>query len=160
MKEAGVLLHISSLPSKYGIGSLGKQAYKFIDFLSDAGQKIWQILPIGPTSYGDSPYQSLSAFAFNPYFIDLDELVNEGLLKKEDLPVEHETKKIDYAALFNERYHILHKAYLNVNLIYDEFQSFVLEENDWLHDYAMFMVLKEEQENRSWNTWYDDFKYR
>ena len=160
MKSAGVLLHISSLPSKYGIGTIGKVAYKFVDFLSDSGQKIWQILPIGPTSYGDSPYQSLSAFAFNPYFIDLDELVKEGLLEKKDLPNEIETKKVDYASLFNERYKILHKAYSKVELVYEEFQSFMLEENDWLHDYAMFMVLKEEQENRSWNTWYDDFKYR
>ena len=149
MKSAGVLLHISSLPSKYGIGTIGKVAYKFVDFLSDSGQKIWQILPIGPTSYGDSPYQSLSAFAFNPYFIDLDELVKEGLLEKKDLPNEIETKKVDYASLFNERYKILHKAYSKVELVYEEFQSFMLEENDWLHDYAMFMVLKEEQENRS-----------
>ncbi len=160
MKSAGVLLHISSLPSKYGIGSLGKEAYAFVDFLKSAGQKIWQILPIGPTSYGDSPYQALSAFAFNPYFIDLEELVKDKLLSIEDLPTPIETKRVNYGALFNERYHILHKAYKNKNLLNEEFQKFVNEENYWLHDYAMYMVLKEEQENRSWNTWYDDFKYR
>ena len=107
MKSAGVLLHISSLPSKYGIGSLGKEAYAFVDFLKSAGQKIWQILPIGPTSYGDSPYQALSAFAFNPYFIDLEELVKDKLLSIEDLPTPIETKRVNYGALFNERYTII-----------------------------------------------------
>ena len=86
MRKAGVLLHISSLPSNYGIGTLGKEAYDFVDFLDKAGQKIWQILPIGPTSFGDSPYQALSAFAFNPYFIDLVTLVEDGLIETKDLP--------------------------------------------------------------------------
>lgn len=159
MRSAGVLLHISSLPSNYGIGSLGKEAYDFVDFLAKSGQKIWQILPVGPTSYGDSPYQALSAFAFNPYFIDLDELVKEHLLNKEDLPCCIETKKIDYAKLFYERYNILHKAYLNKEKVEDQFLKFKDDEKDWLDDYAMFMVLKIEQENKAWSMWYDDFKY-
>ncbi len=160
MRQAGILLHISSLPSNYGIGSLGKAAYDFVDFLKKSGQKIWQILPIGPTSYGDSPYASFSAFAFNPYFIDLDLLVEYGLLKEEDLPYKVETTRINYGNLFDTRYQILHKAYLNKDLLIDEFEEFVINEDYWLNDYAMFMVLKAEQENRAWNTWYDDFKFR
>ena len=95
MKEAGILLHISSLPGKYGVGTLGKCAYDFVDFLKKSGQKIWQILPIGPTSYGDSPYSSTSAFAYNPYFIDLDMLVEDGLLEMIDLPVSFPTNRVN-----------------------------------------------------------------
>lgn len=160
MRSAGVLLHISSLPNKYGIGSLGKEAYDFVDFLASAGQSIWQILPIGPTSYGDSPYQALSAFAFNPYFIDLEILVGDGLLEQKDLPKLIETKRINYGELFNTRYNILHKAFLNMHIYVNEFMEFVEKEESWLDDYACFMVLKEKQNNKSWEFWYDDFKYR
>ena len=160
MRESGILLHISSIPSEYGIGSLGKNAYKFVDFLKKSGQKIWQILPIGPTSYGDSPYQSLSAYAGNPYFIDLEMLVEDGLLSNDDLPYKKEVKRVDYSNLFNTRYNILHKAYLNKHLVLDELNDFINKENYWLNDYAMFMVLKVKQENRAWSTWYDDFKFR
>lgn len=161
MKKAGMLLHISSLPSKYGIGSLGREAYAFIDFLKASGQGIWQILPIGPTSYGDSPYSALSCFAFNPYFIDLDVLVEQGLLKKEDLIEVKETRYVDYEGLYHTRYELLHKAFLNRDLFKEEFSLFTQEQDRlWLEDYALFMVLKHEHENKPWNEWYDDFKYR
>ncbi len=160
MKEAGILLHISSLPNSYGIGSLGKEAYKFVDFLKRTGQHIWQILPIGPTSYGDSPYASLSCFAFNPYFIDLDLLVEDGLLKKEDLPYVVNNRRVDYGWLFNTRYEILYKAFLNRSVYEKEFNKFVKENAYWLEDYALFMVLKKEHDNKAWIEWYDDFKYK
>lgn len=160
MKEAGILLHISSLPNKYGIGSLGKSAYDFVDFLNEAGQSIWQILPIGPTSYGDSPYSSLSSFAFNPYFIDLEILVEDGLLGKDDLPNENNSRRIDYSYLYDTRFNILYKAYLNRKPYEKEFLEFVESEKEWLDDYALYMVLKGYCNNKAWNEWYDDFKYK
>ena len=141
MKEAGILLHISSLPGKYGVGTLGKCAYDFVDFLKKSGQKIWQILPIGPTSYGDSPYSSTSAFAYNPYFIDLDMLVEDGLLEMIDLP-------------------LLHKAFLNSDIYEDEFEKFIKDNDDWLNDYAMFVAIKEWQGNLPWYEWYDNERKR
>lgn len=160
MKEAGVLLHISSLPSPYGIGSLGKEAYDFVDFLKESGQKIWQILPIGPTSYGDSPYSSLSSFAFNPYFIDLDLLVKDNLIKKEDLPEIEQKRNVNYEKLYHTRYKILHKAFENRERFEKDFLKFIEQEDEWLDDYAIYMVLKNEHENKAWNLWYDDFKYK
>lgn len=160
MKQAGILLHISSLPSPYGIGSLGKPAFDFIDFLKASGQHIWQILPIGPTSYGDSPYSSLSVFAGNPYFIDLDLLVKDGLLKKEELPKEDFGRRVDYERLYRTRYGILHKAFLRREKYGKGFADFIRREDTWLGDYASYMVLKKEHENKPWNLWYDDFKYR
>ena len=102
MRKSGILLHISSLPSDYGIGTMGKEAYKFVDFLKSARQTAWQILPVGPTSYGDSPYQSFSTNAGNPYFIDLDILCEEGLLKKEEFSRINwgsDSSKVDYYAV-------------------------------------------------------------
>ena len=152
MRRAGVLLHISSLPNKYGIGTLGREAYDFVDFLKRSGQSIWQILPIGPTSYGDSPYQALSAFGLNPYFIDFEELVKDKLLSINDLPpVEEKQNTIDYGKLFVTRYNILHKAYLNKNLVKDKFEKFQKEEQEWLIPYSEYMVLKQEHENKPWN---------
>ena len=109
MRESGILLHITSLPSKYGVGSLGKPAYKFVDFLQKSGQKIWQILPIGPTAYGDSPYSSTSAYAMNPFFIDLEMLLEEGLIDKEDLK-EVSVNRVDFNYLFESRYNLFYKA--------------------------------------------------
>lgn len=160
MKEAGILLHISSLPSKYGCGSIGKEAYKFVDFLHKAGQTLWQILPVGPTSYGDCPYSSLSSFAFNPYFIDLEWLVDNELLLKEELPEQIDVKFVDFNNLFITRYELLHKAFLRRDKFEEEFNKFIKEEDYWLNDYAMYMVLKKEQENKPWYQFYDDFKYR
>ena len=111
---SGILMPISSLPGGYGIGSMGKPAHDFVDFLAKAGQTIWQILPVGPTGYADSPYQSCSAFASNPYFIDLDQLAADGLLKPEDYAKENwgtNPNYCDYALLYQKRYKVLRKAY-------------------------------------------------
>ncbi|MFR2464802.1 MAG: 4-alpha-glucanotransferase, partial [Clostridia bacterium] len=113
-RAAGILLPISSLPSPYGIGTLGSSAYAFIDFLHGAGQRYWQVLPVGPTSYGDSPYQSFSAFAGNPYFIDLDMLVEEGILDKKTIESEDwgdDPERIDYAKLYKARFRVLRQAF-------------------------------------------------
>ena len=111
-KSSGILLAISSLPNKYGIGSFGEDAKRFVDFLKKSKIKYWQILPLGPTSIGDSPYQSYSSYAINPYFIDLDWLVSQGLLTNDDLKdYIHDTKYVDYGYIFNTRFNILQKAY-------------------------------------------------
>ncbi|MBU3806595.1 MAG: 4-alpha-glucanotransferase, partial [Candidatus Fournierella pullistercoris] len=113
MRECGILMPISSLPGPYGIGSFGKEAYKFVDFLAQAGQQVWQILPLSPTGYGDSPYQSGSAFAGNPYFIDLDDLAEQGLLKEEEYrTLDWGTPdKVDYGKLYQQRFEVLRKAH-------------------------------------------------
>src|SRR5690606_5371317 len=125
MRKAGVLLHISSLPSNYGIGTFGKEAYKFVDYLDQAGQTYWQILPLGPTSYGDSPYQTFSAFALNPYFIDLDILIKEQLLKRSEiLDSAGWDFKVDYEKVFNERFIVLRKAFERFNQNDEGYQGF------------------------------------
>ena len=144
-RKAGILMPIFSLPSNYGIGSLGKEAYKFVDFLVEAKQTYWQILPIGQTSYGDSPYQTFSSYAGNPYFIDLDLLVEDKLLDKNDLKsikVENDNY-IDYKYLFNTRFIILYKAYKNgINKYKKEFTDFI-DDNYFLQEYALYMAIKE-----------------
>ncbi len=160
MKESGILLHISSLPGKYGCGTMGKCAYDFVDFLAKSKVGLWQILPVGPTSYGDSPYSSLSAFAFNPYFIDPDMLVEDGLISEADLPPVRNSKSCEFENIYNYVYIMLNKAFNNKDKYLDEFNKFIEEENYWLDDYAMYMVLKVEQENKPWYEWYNDFKYR
>ena len=160
-RKSGVLMSISSLPSKTGIGTMGDKAREFVDFLSDSHQTYWQILPLSPTSYGDSPYQSFSAFAGNPYLIDLDYLNKDGLLSKEDYEnVDWEfSGRINYGALYNKRYPILRKAcrnFLNQNDLND-FNKFQ-EENDWLEDYALFMTIKEVSNNIGLIDW--DKKYK
>ena len=113
---SGILMPLSSLPGGYGIGSMGAPARKFVDFLAAAGQTIWQILPVGPTGYADSPYQSCSAFAGNPYFIDLDQLVKDGLLTRRDFAKIHwggDAAHIDYGTLYEKRFDVLRKAYAN-----------------------------------------------
>lgn len=157
MRKAGILMPISALPSPYGIGTLGESARRFIEFLVQSGQSCWQLLPVGPTSYGDSPYQSFSSFAGNPYFIDLDDLEAEGLLKKE----EYETLNwgenpaaIDYALLYETRYPVLRKACQRLAERQDEdFTAFCQKESDWLEDYALFMALKNKYEGKSWFQW-------
>lgn len=163
-RGAGALLAVSSLPSPYGIGTFGKAAYDFIDFLERSGQRYWQVLPLGPTSYGDSPYQSFSAFAGNPYFIDLDILIDEGLLKKEEVKGilwgEDETN-VDYAALYEHRYTILRSAYRRSDLKNNlKYQSFLNEQKDWLHGYAFFMALKDYYEGKSWIEWPEEVRMR
>lgn len=150
----GVLLPVFSLPSSYGIGTLGKAAYDWIDFLHRAGQRLWQVLPIGPTSYADSPYQSFSAFAGNPYFIDLEMLCEEGLLCKEDcsdLDVAEYDTKIDYAKQYRLRYSILRKAFKHFHAE-EQLRAFCAE-HEWVHDYALFMAIKDEQQGVPWTQW-------
>ena len=151
---------ISSLPSPYGIGTLGKTAYDWIDFLKESGQSWWQILPLGPTSYGDSPYQSFSSAAGNPYLIDLDMLVEEGLLEKKDLSGINwgeNPERVDYGAIFNSRFSVLHKAYLKgKDTMKEEFEAFREENEEWVEDYALFMSLKKHFDMKSWLDWSDE----
>ena len=154
-------MHISSLPSPYGIGTLGREAYKFVDFLKKAGQSFWQVLPVCPTSYGDSPYQSCSAFAGNPYFIDLDTLCNEGLLKKNEIDNyffgDNQTA-VDYKRLFDNRYPVLRTAYSRFEKNGD-YDRFVAENDFWLDDYALFMALKENDHFRCWLWWDEELRF-
>lgn len=162
-RKAGILLHISSLPGKYGIGTLGEAAYKFVDFLEEAGQKYWQVLPIGPTSYGDSPYQSASVYAFNPYFIDFDLLQQEGLLDKADYEnVCFGTNEldVDYALLFETKTKVLKKAYKNKEKISKEFKAFCQENKSWLDDYSLFMAIKESFGSVAWNEWPNEYRLK
>ena len=151
--KCGILLPISSLPSKYGIGSFGKEAYEFVDFLADTHQKCWQVLPLNPTSYGDSPYQSPASIAGNPYFIDLPTLYSEGLLTADELAEsEHDTQRVDYGWLFNTRYAVLRKAYSRFTGG-KRYDSFCAKNAAWLDDYALFMALKGYYNYRAWTEW-------
>ena len=144
MRESGILMHITSLPGPYGVGTMGKQAYAFVDFLKDAGQSCWQILPLNPTGYGDSPYQSCSTFAGNHYLIDLENLINEGLLYREEVDSiqwNWNDNKTDYGLLYNNRLNVLRKAYGRFNGG-EDFDRFCNDNADWLPDFAMFMAMK------------------
>jgi len=153
MRSSGILLHISSLPSKYGIGSYGREAYRFVDFLEQSEQTYWQILPLGPTSYGDSPYQTFSAFANNPYFIDLDSFVNEKLLRKNEIIATFESPRyVDYQQLYQERFVVLKKAFRRFNIEDDAYLQFIEENKRWLNDYALFMAIKIKYNSASWST--------
>lgn len=164
MRASGVLLPVSSLPSKYGIGSFSESAYEFVDQLKKAGQSYWQILPIGPTGYGDSPYQSVSTFAGNPYFIDLEQLINEGLLTSnecEEVDFTSNLRYIDYAKLYNSRHTILRLAYSRSDCSTDrEYNAFIIENAYWLEDYALFMAIKDSYGGSSWVEWDSDIKFR
>lgn len=162
-RYSGVLMHISSLPGPYGIGSLGENARKFVDFLVDSGQSYWQLLPVGPTSYGDSPYQSFSTFAGNPYFIDLDYLINDGLLTYEDVQHMNENvdiSSVDYGRIYHERYPVLRKAFEKFDLESKDYKKFKKEEAFWLDDYTQFMALKDFHDGISWIQWDDKYKLR
>ena len=162
MRTSGILLPISSLPSKYGIGGFSKEAYKFIDVLSKCGQTYWQILPLGPTGFGDSPYQSFSAFAGNPYFIDLDTLYEEGLISERDIEISIcNDKEIDYEKLYFSRFKVLKTAFENgFDKSTDEYISFANENAFWLDDYALYMAVKDYFHGVSWLEWNDDIKFR
>lgn len=164
MRASGILMHISSLPSDYGIGTMGGEAYKFVDFLAEAKQTYWQILPICPTSYGDSPYQSFSTHAGNPYFIDLDMLSEEGLLEKSDYSkIKWETDKhyVDYENIYKKRFPVLRKAFENFKKTDMTKFNIFLEENDmWISNYALFMSIKDENDGKSWLEWEDGLKKR
>lgn len=164
MRESGVLLPISSLPSKYGIGSFSKEAYEFVDFLKKAGQKKWQVLPLGPTSYGDSPYQSFSTFAGNPYFIDLEELIRTGLLTREECgscDFGKQEDAVDYGKLYQERNRILRLACSRFEPEKAEgYPEFCRENAYWLEDYSLFMALKEAHGGKSWDHWEEPLRKR
>ncbi len=156
MRRSGILLHISSLPSPYGIGTFGKQAYRFVDFLKEARQHYWQILPIGPTGYGDSPYQSYSSYAGNPYFIDLDLLKDRGLLKKreyQDINWSKNDEEVDYGIIYQERSKVLKKAYARFDTDDHDYLTFIDNNAYWLDDYSLFMAIKETYGMRQWLEW-------
>ena len=151
--KAGILLPISALPSRYGIGSLGKEAYRFIDFLSLTGQRYWQILPPHPTAYGDSPYQTPSSMAGNPYFIDLETLAREGLLSREELEENLDTGcRIDYGNLFERRYRTLRLAHRRFQRD-KSYVAFSRKNESWLFPYALFMALKVRYDFAPWTAW-------
>ena len=154
MRKSGILMHISSLPGPYGIGTMGKGAYEFVDFLKEAGQSYWQILPLSPTGYGDSPYQSFSTFAGNHYLIDLDMLIEEGLLKQEETAICWGTSetKVDYGCLYENRIRLLRLAYERFPGG-SEFDAFIRENAEWLEDYAIFMTLKDRYHGQPWQNW-------
>ncbi|MCI8681300.1 MAG: 4-alpha-glucanotransferase [Oscillospiraceae bacterium] len=158
-RHSGILMHISSLPSPYGIGTLGREAYAFADFLRAAGQKYWQLLPLGPTSYGDSPYQSFSTFAGNPYFIDLDLLAEDGLLSPSELEAEDwggQRRYVDYGRIYAARFGLLRKAF---QAGYPRDRAAVeafCRENKWLDNYALYMALKARFGMKSWLDWPDE----
>ena len=158
-RASGILLPISALPSPYGIGTLGKAAYAFADFLHAAGQKYWQLLPLGPTSYGDSPYQSFSTFAGNPYFIDLDLLAEEGLLDKEDLAAAdwgNDPRYVDYGKIYEVRFDVLRRAFLRGRERDREAVERFQAENPWLKNYALYMAVKAHFGMKSWLEWPDE----
>lgn len=163
-RGSGIIMHIASLPNNYGIGTFGKEAYEFSDFLKKSGQKYWQILPLGPTSYGDSPYQSFSAFAGNPYFIDFDTLKDEGLLCESDysnINFGKDPESIDYGKIFIEKMKVLRIAYNNFKKSkHDKMKKFEQEEGFWLEDYALYMTVKSAFNLKSWQTWDEDIKLR
>lgn len=165
MKRAsGILLPVSALPSKYGIGAFSKEAYEFVDMLKEAGQSYWQILPLGPTSYGDSPYQSFSTFAGNPYFIDLETLIKEGVLTEEECQncdFGQDPGSVDYGKIYQERFGLLRKAYERSEIYKNsDFLKFVQENGFWLEDYALFMAVKNCFGGEPWNRWAEDIRLR
>ena len=158
-RSSGILMPISSLPSPHGIGTLGAEARKFVDFLADAGQSWWQILPVGPTSYGDSPYQSFSAYAGNPYLIDLDLLCEDGLLTPAEVNAVSwgtDPARVDYSAIYHGRFPLLHLAMeRGWERDADKAKAFSEENDAWLPDYALFMALKRHFGMSAWTEWPD-----
>ena len=163
-RGSGVLMHISSLPGEGGIGTLGKHAYDFVDFLKKSGQTYWQILPICPTSYGDSPYQSFSTFAGNPYFIDFEMLEDDGYLTKDDY------KDIDWGG--SDSYVDYAKLYIGRKIVFNiicenfkknpssDYKDFCKKEKAWLDDYALFMAIKDKHDGQAFDTWEEDIRCR
>ena len=165
MRTSGVLLSVTSLPSKYGIGCFDQAAYDFVDWLEKAGQTYWQILPLGATSHAgafDSPYQAYSAFAGNPYFISLDALVEEGVLTEMECKAAsfgEDPQRVDYQALFDNRLDLLHRAYERSEIYKNvQYQKFCRENFWWLDDYALFMSVKEFFGGASWTQWPNDIR--
>lgn len=164
MRKSGILLPVASLPSRYGIGCFSKEAYAFIDRLKDAGQSYWQILPLGPTGYGDSPYQSFSTFAGNPYFIDPEDLIARGYVTREacdSYDFGDNEQYIDYEKIYLSRFKLLREAYNNSNVATNaDFHKFIRKNAYWLDDYALYMAVKESFGNVCWVEWDEDIKLR
>lgn len=163
MRASGILLPVASLPSKYGIGCFSKEAYEFIDGLKKAHQSYWQILPLGPTSYGDSPYQSFSTFAGNPYFIDLEELIKEGLVDRDECDecdFGDNDRYIDYGKIYESRFGLLWEAFENFDLEQKDYVNFVSENSYWLNDYSLYMAIKDSYEGLMWTEWDEDIRLR
>ena len=155
MRKSGILMHVTSLPNAYGIGSMGQCAYDFVDFLCEAGQSYWQILPLNPTGYGDSPYQSFSTYAGNHYLIDLDQLIREGLLEQAEVNAvswSRDENRVDYGCLYENRTKLLHTAFERFRPD-ARFTAFVAENAYWMEDYALFMALKDAFHGRAWQNW-------
>ena len=162
MRESGILMHITSLPGPYGVGTMGKHAFEFVDFLKAAGQSKWQILPLTPTGYGDSPYQSCSTFAGNHYLIDLDTLIEEKLLQKEEVEGIQWCRredKADFGLLYNNRLKVLRLAYGRFKGG-KAFETFCKDNTQWLQDFALYMALKDRNNGKPWYQWEDDLKFR
>ncbi len=160
-KGSGILLHVSSLPEKYGIGTFGKEARRFVRFLAKAKQKYWQILPLNPTTYGDSPYQSFSAFALNPYFIDLDFLIKRGYITKDDVSnlKTRKTRFVDYGFIYQTRFEVLKKASIEAYKVEaDKINNFYRYNKKWLYDYALFMTIKGLNNGASYGEWPRDLR--
>lgn len=153
MRASGILLPISALPSDYGIGTFGEEAYDFVDFLSSSRQHYWQILPLGHTGFGNSPYQCFSAFAGNPYYIDPMLLFQSGYIEEKDLPLQKNDGRVDYGNLYKERINLVLKAAERVDLRSDDFTLFEKENSFWLDDYSLFMAVKESLEMKSLKDW-------
>ena len=167
MRSSGILLPVSSLPTKYGIGGFSQEAYDFVDMLAEAGQKNWQILPLGPTGYGDSPYQSVSTFAGNPYFIALDTLVEEGLLTEEECfeaDCGQYPAYVDYERVYLTRFIVLRKAFdrfMENEGDRDElYLRFLKENNDWLENYCLYTAIKDNMDGKSWQEWPEELRMR
>ena len=178
MRKSGILMAVFSLPNKYGIGCFSKEAYDFVDFLAEAGQKFWQILPLGPTGYGDSPYQSFSTFAGNPYYIDLQEFIDNGWLSEKECDEAYEefyesnewyqkasdkekNSYVDYEAHYYARFSLLKRAYERSHIEADEdYAKFILEESYWLNDYALYMAIKDEKRGASIYDWEPELRLR
>jgi len=158
-RSAGILLHPTSLPGKFGIGDLGNEAYKFIDFLKEAGQTLWQTFPLGPTGYGDSPYQCFSAFAGNPLLVSPEKLMQDGFLSEEDLnnPPQSDPKKIDYGQAIDYKKSILKNAFENFksnsNGLEKEFEKFCEDHSGWLDDFSLFVACKDHHDGAVWSSW-------
>ena len=162
MRKSGILMHITSLPGPYGVGTLGKSAYAFLEFLHKSGQQSWQMLPLTPTGYGDSPYQSCSAYAGNPYLIDLDTLVRQHLLTKEELlgvDWGEDESHVDFGKLYNGRTPILKLAYSRFRND-RALNAFIKKNASWLEDFALYMALKETHGYAPWFQWEEKLKFR
>jgi len=167
MRESGILFPIFSIPSRFGIGCMSREAYQFVDFLKEAGQGSWQILPVGPTGFGDSPYQPLSAFAGNPYFVSPDGLIEDGYLSEQEaysFDFGSDEERVDYGAMYNNRFKMLRIAY---DRFVDqnghesaEYKEFLDKQSFWLDDYCLYMALKSKNEGASWEQWEDGERLR